>query len=104
MGFAQVDVGDGVRVTFETKEDTPIDGLMVNGLGDVGAQKLDELASAAGTISKKFRDAIKPNEISVEFTVGWSGTVGWFVAKSTLEAAISVSATWTSADPEPPTS
>jgi hypothetical protein len=56
--------------------------------------RIGAIASAAGEVCKDFRDKLKPDELEMEIGVGLSGEVGWFFAKSGLDASIKVTLTW----------
>jgi hypothetical protein len=52
------------------------------------------LAQGAGIVASTFRERLTPDEVGLEIAVGFSAEVGWFFAKSELEAIITLSLKW----------
>ena len=93
--FARVTLNDGSEIYVQTIEDHPLpDGLGLNANPSLAA--IEKVASAADEASKKFRELLKPDEIALEVSVGFSAAVGWFWAKSEAEATIKLSLSWKS--------
>jgi hypothetical protein len=97
MNFATVDLGDGTIVAFES--DGSVDALNFT---DRGFDELEKMAKGAGALASTFRKWVTPDELSLELSVGLSGEVGWFFAKSKLDAVITLSATWNNPVPDNP--
>ena len=60
------------------------------------------MAKGAGTLASTFRKWVTPDELVLELSVGLSGEVGWFFAKSKLDTVITISATWKNPVPDSP--
>jgi hypothetical protein len=94
--FAEIELEDGTTVLFQTAESTFVEnhgGAQVEKM-TVSLHRVGAIASAAGQVCKDFRDNLKPDELEMEIGVGLSGEVGWFFAKSELDASIKVKLLW----------
>ena len=97
--FVKVDIGDGTQVLFQSTES---DLVRAHGGGadveelDKAADRLEDIAAAAHKVSTTLRERMSPDELALEIGVGLSGEVGWFFAKSSLDASLKVTLTWTS--------
>lgn len=98
MAFTEVDLGNGTVVTFEIE-----DGVSPMDYSDRGFAELEKMAQGADALAKTFRKWVTPDEIALELSVGLSGEVGWFFAKSKLEAVMTLSLKWNNPVPDDPT-
>lgn len=104
--FARVTLDDGTEVLFEEQG---ADLVSLRGGGatvedvEQGAARLESIARAAGEVSKSLRQRLAPDELCLEIGVGLSGEVGWFFAKSAVEASLKVTLTWKNLAPAGPT-
>lgn len=96
--FVKVDMGDGTEVLFQSAES---DLVRAHGGGadieelDAAAHRLEDIAAAAHKVSQTMRERMTPDELTLEIGVGLSGEIGWFFAKSSLDASLKVTLTWT---------
>lgn len=103
--FLRVTLEDGTTVLFQNPE-----GDLVSRRGgppeietvDPGLARLETLAHAAATVCRSLRSHLGPDEICLELGAGLSGEVGWFFAKSSLDASIKISLTWKKPDDPAP--
>jgi hypothetical protein len=99
--FVQVDIGDGTEVLFEAAESDLVSahgaGAEVKRLGQETG-RLEDIAAAAQQVCISMRQRMSPDELQLEIGVGLSGEVGWFFAKSSLDASLKVTATWKRTD------
>lgn len=95
--FLSVALEDGSTVLFQS----PGEDLVGRRGGsseikevDPGLARLETLAHAASSLCGSLRDQVTPDEICLELGAGLSGEVGWFFAKSSLDASIKITLTW----------
>jgi hypothetical protein len=103
--FVTVVLEDGTEVMFQSAEADlvrPYGGTPAVERYEAGMASLAAVADAAGGVSRSFREKVKPEELRLEIGVGLSGEVGWFFAKSGLEASIKLTLTWRAAQPSVP--
>lgn len=98
--FIEVTTDDGIQVLFQTAESDLVRNH--SGMPDVAKAKaamdrIRSIALATSSVCKSFRDEIAPDELTMEIGIGLSGEVGWFFAKSEMEASMQVTLTWKSA-------
>lgn len=97
--FVKVDIGDGTEVLFQSAESDlvrPHTGRAAIEEFDSAAHRLEDIAAAAHKVSTTLRERMAPDELALEIGVGLSGEVGWFFAKSSLDASLKVTLTWKS--------
>ena len=97
--FIELTLDDGTPVLFQTVESN----LVRDHSGSADVEKstaamgrLKSIALATESISKSLRDKLAPDEFEMETGIGLSGEVGWFFAKSEMEASMKVTVTWKS--------
>lgn len=98
MGFQQVDLGNGVVVAIEVNDvdmsvSSTDDGHSFGEDGR-GLDKLKELVDGAAIIASTFSQRLTPDDVTLEISVGFSAEVGWFFAKSEIEAVVKLSLAW----------
>ena len=94
-GFVTLVLDDGTEVSFQAAESDLVQQR--GGPQEVEQEsltRLTALADAAQGVAQSFRDRVKPDELTIEIGVGLSGEVGWFFAKSGLDASIKLTLTW----------
>jgi hypothetical protein len=95
--FVTVVFEDGTEVAFQSAE---ADLVQPRGGGPVveryehAMTGLTALADGAHGLARTFREKVRPDELQLEIGVGLSGEVGWFFAKSELEATLKLTLTW----------
>lgn len=119
--FVRVPLDDNTEVLFEEQSTEPVLGLsaglvsgrstepvsersagLVSGKSTTSqikdlasdAARVDTIAQAAGEMSRSLREKLSPDELSLEIGIGLSGEVGWFFAKSAVDASVKVTLTW----------
>jgi hypothetical protein len=95
--FVTVTFEDGTEVMFQLAESDLVrqhGGVPVVERYEAAMTGLNALAKAAGGLSRSFRQTVQPSELQLEIGVGVSGEVGWFFAKSEVEATIKLTLTW----------
>lgn len=95
--FVIVVLDDGTEVVFQSAESelvTPHGGPPVVERYEAAMDALERMADATQRVCASFADRMKPDEIQIEIGVGLSGEVGWFFAKSELEASMTLTLTW----------
>ena len=97
--FVEMDLGDGSQVLFQTAESALVRDH--GGAPDVekaedAMDRLQAIAMAANKVCKSFREKVGPDELTMEIGIGLSGEVGWFFAKSGIDASMKVTITWKS--------
>src|SRR4051794_10725263 len=95
--YVAIVLEDGTEVLFQSAEGD----LVQSHGGESDIERYEEamtglqaLAAGAGRLSRTFRDHVNPDELQLEIGVGLSGEVGWFFAKTELEATIKLTLTW----------
>jgi hypothetical protein len=95
--FIELTLEDGTQVLFQTAESN----LVQNHGGEVVVEKataamsrIQAIAQATESVCKSFREKLAPDELMMEIGIGLSGEVGWFFAKSEVEATLKVTVTW----------
>lgn len=96
--FLKVRLDDGTEVLFQNADE---DLVSERGGGDevraeAGLVRLESMARAAAAVCDSLRSRVQSDEVSVELGAGLSGEVGWFFAKSSMEASIKITLKWTS--------
>lgn len=102
--FLRVTLDDGTTVLFQNPEEDLVSrrgGPPEIEKVDPGLAGLESLAHAAAALCGSLRKRLSPDEVCVELGAGLSGEVGWFFAKSSLDASVKISLTWKK--PERPT-
>jgi hypothetical protein len=85
-------------VLFETAESDLV--ALHGGAPDVkemaasAAGRLEAIADAAEQVYRSVKDRLGPDKVEMEISVGLSGEVGWFVAKSTATGGLKLILTW----------
>lgn len=95
--FVQVVLDDGTEVIFQSAESDlvrPHGGPPVLERYDAAMDALESMALATHRVARSFAEQLKPDEIALEIGVGLSGEVGWFFAKSEIEATLKLTLTW----------
>ncbi|MCL2317346.1 MAG: hypothetical protein FWC46_09735 [Actinomycetia bacterium] len=95
--FLSVALDDGTTVLFETAESGLAEKRSVTAdARDVEPWpgRLESIADQAGALCSALRKRLAPDEVSLELGATLSGEVGWFIAKSSLEAAVKITVTW----------
>ncbi|MFD2082904.1 hypothetical protein SAMN05421678_1184 [Actinopolymorpha cephalotaxi] len=90
-------------VLFETAEADLVE--LHGGRPDVGelaagtAGHLEAIGAAAEQVYRSLRARLQPDTVEMEISIGLSGEVGWFVAKSSASGSLKLKLAW---KPEPP--
>jgi hypothetical protein len=95
--FVKVVLDDGTEVVFQSAEGDlvkPHGGRPVVERYEAAMDDLSAMAHAARRVARSFAEKLKPDELALEIGVGLSGEVGWFFAKSELEATLKLTVTW----------
>jgi hypothetical protein len=95
--FVSVVLADGTQVTFQSAESDFVElhgGSPVVERYEGAVAGLSALASAAQGVAESFREKVQPDELELEIAIGLSGEVGWFFAKSALDASIKLTLKW----------
>jgi hypothetical protein len=85
------------EVVFQSAESdlvTPRGGSPVVERYEAAMEALDAIAHATDRVARSFAEKMKPDELALETGVGLSGEVGWFFAKSEVEATLKLTLTW----------
>lgn len=100
--FVEVVLDDGTRVIFQSAESDlvrPHGGPPAVERYEAAMDALGEMAHATHRVARSFTEKMKPDETSLEIGVGLSGEVGWFFAKSEMEATLTMTLTWKASEP-----
>lgn len=95
--FLRVELPDGSVVLFEAPES---DLVSMHGgrpeVEEVNAElgRLEGVARGAASLAQRMREAVEPDEISLEVSLGLSGEVGWFFAKTSANGAVKMTLKW----------
>jgi Trypsin-co-occurring domain 1 len=103
--FVKVVLDDGTEVVFQSAESDlvkPYGGPPVVDRYEAAMDALGAMAHATQRVARSFREKMEPDELSLEIGVGLSGEVGWFFAKSKLEATLTMTLTWKGEPPADP--
>jgi Trypsin-co-occurring domain 1 len=98
---------DGTKVLFETAEADLVSlhagtGHMTEKDGGPLAERLSGIAKATQRIAAAMKNALEPDELSVELGIKVAGELNvWFFAKNQAEATIKVTGTWKKGTPMP---
>jgi hypothetical protein len=97
--FVEVTLDDGSQVLFQTAESNLVKNH--GGIPDIekataAMGRIKAIALATENVCKSFREKLAPDELKMEIGIGLSGEVGWFFAKSEMEASMKVTITWKS--------
>lgn len=95
--FIELQLESGVEVIFESAEGSLVrqhGGEPVVERYEGAMRALNLMAETIAATAQSFREKIAPDEIELQVGIGLSGEVGWFFAKSALEASITMKATW----------
>ncbi|WP_375400206.1 CU044_2847 family protein [uncultured Amnibacterium sp.] len=71
----------------------PVSG---GGNPDPAFGKFEDALQSIAHLTTKARQVLTPDEVAVQLSFKLSGTVGWFVAKSSAEGAVQLTVTWKS--------
>jgi hypothetical protein len=102
VGEAPVEVDDaGPRVVlFETAESDLVSlhggRSDVRELGEDAAGRLVAIADAAEHVYRSVAGRLRPDRVELQLSVGLSGEVGWFVAKSAASGGMKLTLSWDS--------
>ena len=66
----------------------------VEELAASAAGRLEAIADAAEQVYRSVKDRLGPDKVELEMSVGLSGEVGWFVAKSSTSGGLKLTLTW----------
>jgi Trypsin-co-occurring domain 1 len=98
--FVEVTLDDGTKVLFQTLESELVKshsgGPEIEKSTAAAMDRIGAIALATESVHKSFREKLKPDQLTVEIGIGLSGEVGWFFAKSEIEASIKVTINWKS--------
>jgi hypothetical protein len=92
-------------VLFETAESDLV-SLHRGGRPDVeelaedAAGRLGAIADAAEQVYRSVADRLHPDRVELELSVGLSGEVGWFVAKSSATGGLKLKLAWDTPPPQ----
>ena len=103
--FVKVVLDDGTEVVFQSAESDlvrPHGGPPVVERYEAAMDALGAMAHATHRVARSFAEKMKPDELALEIGVGLSGEVGWFFAKSEVEATLTMTLTWKSDIPVAP--
>ncbi|WP_405219147.1 CU044_2847 family protein [Agrococcus sp. Ld7] len=95
MQFASFRTEDGTEVLFETTDTSFVE--QHGGVAEAAIEAVEGLtpiAKAVAAAGKSLRSQLSPDEFAMEVGIGLSAEVGWFVAKSQVEASIKLSLVW----------
>lgn len=99
--FVEIRFDDGTTVLFQeagTNLVTDYGGTPDKAPLDEALARLTGAAEAAQKMCAEFRKKAQPDEISLEFSLGLSGQVGWFFANSSVEGCVKATLTWKNND------
>jgi hypothetical protein len=96
--------GGSAVVLFETAESDLVSRHRggrpdVEELAEDAAGRLGAIADAAEQVYRSVADRLHPDRVELELSVGLSGEVGWFVAKSSATGGLKLKLAW---DTPPP--
>jgi hypothetical protein len=100
--FLTVVLDDDTKVVFQSAESDlvrPYGGPPVVKQYEAAMDGLEAMARATHRVAQSFAAKMKPDEIALEIGVGLSGEVGWFFAKSEIEATLTMTLTWKGEQP-----
>jgi hypothetical protein len=63
-------------------------------LAEDAAGRLSAIADAAERVYRSVADRLGPDRVELELSVGLSGEVGWFVAKSSATGGLKLKLSW----------
>ncbi len=63
-------------------------------LTDSALGSLQSIAGAAEQVYRSIKERVGPDKVELEISVGLSGEVGWFVAKSSTTGGVKLTLTW----------
>jgi len=95
--FVTVVLDDGTEVVFQSAESdlvTPRGGPPVVERYEAAIDALGAMAHVTDRMARSFAAKTKPDELELEIGVGLSGEVGWFFARSEVEATLKLTLTW----------
>lgn len=96
--FVEIRLDDDTTVLFQeagTNLVTDYGGAQDKTTLDAALARLSGAAEAAQKMCAEFQEMAAPDEISLEFSLGLSGQVGWFFANSSVEGCVKATLTWT---------
>jgi hypothetical protein len=97
--------GGSAVVLFETAESDLV-SLHRGGRPDVqelaedAGGRLAAIADAAEQVYRSVADRLHPDRVELELSVGLSGEVGWFVAKSSATGGLKLKLSWDTPPPQ----
>jgi hypothetical protein len=97
--FVEVVLDDGTVAVFQAAEGDLVaqhSGGAVVERYEAGTDAMISMAHATKRVCQAFLEAIEPDEVELEIGIGLSGQVGWFIAKSEIEATLKLTLTWKS--------
>jgi len=95
--FLSIALDDGTILLFQNPNEdlvAPRGGQATVEPVDHAVGRLEDLAHGASILCDSLRNRLGPDEICLELGAGLSGEVGWFFAKSSVDATIKISLTW----------
>lgn len=91
----QVDLGNGMQVWVASEVNVVAAANQRDAALDVPKPAtLLETLTSWGELLKEFVKTIQPNEFDFELDFEWDGTVGWFVAQSSVKATVKATFKW----------
>jgi hypothetical protein len=97
---------DTTAVLFETAESdlvSPHGGRPeVRELADDATGRFEAIADAAEQVYQSVAQRLRPDRMELELSVGLSGEVGWFVAKSSATGGLKLKLSWDAKTPPSP--
>lgn len=95
--FARIENNDGSTAVFELSDTAFMQNHGGDNIEDApNLDKLEPIATAVASIGQRMRSTLTPDSLAVEVGIGLSAEVGWFVAKSQVEASVKITLTWES--------
>jgi hypothetical protein len=95
--FLELKLDDGTEVLFQTAESDLVrnhGGEVIVDKTTAAMSRIEAIAKATESVCTSFREKLAPDELTMEIGIGLSGEVGWFFAKSEVEASLKVTVTW----------
>jgi hypothetical protein len=93
--------GGGVRSAVVLFEAAESDLVSLHGgrperkeLAEDAVGRLTAIADAAEQVYRSVADRLRPDRVELELSVGLSGEVGWFVAKSSASGGLKLKLSW----------
>lgn len=100
VALARVLLDDGTEVYVETGQTglvSPRGKTSIEQLPQ-SAATLESAAAGAGAIARNIRQQLHPDKLELEISLGLTGEVGWFFAKSNVEGVVKLKLSWEEKD------